>query len=395
MKTLGIVFSNIYDESLGDLTKHRTVASLPFGGRYRQIDFMLSNMVNSNITSVGIITKYNYHSLMDHLSTTSEWDLNRKNGGLHILPPFGTGNTNVYRGKIEALDGASKFIEGVNCEYVLLSDSNVLCNIDYQKVMDFHTKSGSDVTIIANRIQDSGEKYDLVLKVDGNQQNQVTDVLVNSAAKDDALCGMGMYLMKKNFLLEMIADSVAHGYYHFEKHFIQKYFMNGDIKMSAYEFKGIVLRNDSIPKYFQNNMKLLDEEVRDEIFNSKKPIYTKVRDEVPTHYGEHAEVNECMIADGCRIDGSVERSILFRDVSLGKNCVIRNSIIMQGTSIGENVIIENAIIDKNVIISNGTKLIGVESAPVIIKKGERIMSLSSSKKDKEVEVNRNEGFVCC
>ncbi|MGZ9586177.1 glucose-1-phosphate adenylyltransferase subunit GlgD [Paenibacillus marinisediminis] len=371
MKMLGIVFSNIYDEALGELTKHRTNASLPFGGRYRQIDFVLSNMVNSNISSIGVITKYNYQSLMDHLHLASEWDLNRKNGGLFILPPFGAGKRNVYKGKLEALHGAVSFINKINCDYVLISDSNVLCNINYQPVLESHLKSGADITVIANHEvpELSNQKKDLVLKV---EHGEVTEALINYTYTSDMYCGMGMYVMEKSFLLQIIEDSVARGYYHFEKEFLQRRFSENKLKMNVYEFTDTVLRNESTYSYYKNSLKLLDESVREEIFNSERPIYTKVRDEVPTHYLDSTKVIDCLIADGCRIDGTVENSVIFRDVTFEQESVVRNSIVMQGTHIGKGAHIEYAIIDKNVHISDGVTLIGVESSPVIIKKGERI-----------------------
>lgn len=371
MKMMGIIFSNIYDEIMGELTKNRTLASLPFGGRYRQIDFILSNMVNSNISSVGVITKYNYQSLMDHLHLCSEWDLNRKNGGLFILPPYGTGRSDIYRGKLEALYGVTKYINMTNSEYVLIAGSNVLCNIDFQPVLVSHIKSGADVTVIGNHQipEHVNQKCELVFQ---KEEGEITDVMVKSAFTEDMVCGMGMYIMKKDYLLNLIEDSMTHGYTHLEKDFIQKRFMKHKLKVNLYVFDGMVLRNDDIPMYFKNNMKLLDERVRQDLFDTKSPIYTKVRDEVPTRYGESAVVNDSLIADGCRIDGYVENSILFRDVTIEKGCVIRNAIIMQGTHISEGATIQHTIVDKNVKISKHVALIGAETSPVIVKKGEVI-----------------------
>lgn len=369
MRMVGIVFSNIYDATMGELTKRRTVASLPFGGRYRQIDFVLSNMVNSDIASIGVITKYNYQSLMDHLSSSSEWDLNRKTGGLYILPPFSTGHTGIYRGKIEALYGALSFLKGNKDEYVLLCDSPIICNIDYDKVLDEHIKSKKDITVIANRAAKKS-KYDLVLDTEKN--NKVVGIAVDATAAKDSLIGMGMFIMKREELIDVIEDSVSRGLYHFEKDFLQKKFMDKKISINVYEFSDYVLRNRDVVSYYENNLKLMDEDVRNSLFNVKRPIYTKVRDEVPTRYGNQAKVDDCIVADGCTIHGNAENSVIFRDVRIGKGSIVKNSIIFQGTSIGENAIVENAIIDKDAKITDGTTLIGAKTAPIIINKNETV-----------------------
>lgn len=371
MKMIGVIFSNIYDASLGELTKHRTLASLPFGGRYRQIDFVLSNMVNSNISTVGVITKYNYQSLMDHLGSCSEWDLNRKNGGLFILPPFGSGQTNVYRGKIEALHGALTFLQKAKSDYVVMSDSNILCNIDYENVLKAHIKSEADITIVANHEEAKfeGECQELVID---DKDGVVTDITIETTFDKTQFCGMGMFMMKRQFLIDLIKDSVAHGFFHFERDFLQRQFLKENVKLNVYEFKHSVLRNRSVNDYFHNNLKMLDDTVRQEIFMLENPIYTKVRDEVPTFFHEKAVVNDCLIADGCRLEGTVENSVIFRNVTIGKGCIVKNSVIMQGTVIGNGANVENAIIDKDVIITENRTLIGAENAPIIIQKGEKI-----------------------
>ncbi len=371
MKAIGIIFSNIYDATMGDLTKHRTMASLPFGGRYRQIDFVLSNMVNSNISTIGVITKYNYQSLMDHLGSCSEWDLNRKNGGLYILPPFGTGHTSIYRGKLEALYGAVTFLEKVDAEYVVMCDSTTLCNIDFNKVRKAHIKSGADVTVVANREKPDPQhlKHDLVLKTEGNK---VIDLTIDNTYDESVFCGMGMFVLERQRLLKAIYDSIAHGLYHFERDYLQRQFLAHRLTINVYPFEDVVLRNSDIPTYFRNNRLLMYDEIRNGIFHEDAPIYTKVRDEVPTFYGETAVVNNCLIADGCTINGTVENSILFRDVTIEKGAVVKDSIIMQGSCVCENADISYTILDKDVLITPERTLMGSETTPLIINKEERV-----------------------
>lgn len=369
MKMIGVIFSNIYDASLGDLTKYRTLASLPFGGRYRLIDFTLSNMANSQISTVGIITKYNYQSLMDHLGSCAEWDLNRKNGKVVFLPPFATGVRNVYQGKLEALYNATDYLRRADGEYVIMSDANNLCNLDYKNVLDSHVKSGAKVTVVANREKPKSPDMTqgLVLRVDAD--NMVTDVAIDSTYTHSNLLGMGIYVIEKQYLITVVENAIAHGYFDFEKDFLQKYFMRGDITINVYEFKRHVLRNRDVVSYFQNNQELLKEEILDDIFDPSNPIYTKVHDEVATYYDERAIVNDCLIADGCRIEGTVENSIISRKVVIEEGAVVKNSVIMQGTIIKKGADIEYCILDKDVEISAGRTLIGAETAPCIIQKG--------------------------
>ncbi len=366
MKTMGIIFSNIYDSSLGELANHRTVASIPFGGRYRQIDFILSNMSNSGVYNVGIITKYNYRSLMDHLGSVDDWDLKRKNEGVVMIPPFSSGNMGVYKGKLEALYSAFEFINNPLYDYVVISDSTILCNIDFRNAIESHIKSGADVTVICNREKDTDQKHPLIIYAD--KKNNVESVLVDSFVSENTYVGMGMFIMKRETLVKVLEESHAMGYVHFERDYLQRLFNLSKLKISVFEYKGYVLRNEDIKSYFKNNMMLLDEEVRKGLFG-KNTIYTKVRDEIPSFFGEGAEVSDSLIADGCKIYGDVYRSILFRDVTVEKGAVIKNCIVMQGTKIGKNTKLECVIIDKNVKVSDNAELKGTSEHPFIVKKG--------------------------
>ena len=370
MKTMGIIFSNIYDSTLGELTNHRTVASLPFGGRYRQIDFVLSNFSNSGIYKVGLITKYNYRSLMDHLGSAADWDLRRKNEGLVILPPFASGHTGVYKGKLEALYSAAEFIDNPNYEYVVVSDTTVLCNMDLRPAVEQHIKSGANVTVISNKETTiTNKKHPLIMTAD--KRGRVQSMLLDSAADENSYVGMGMFIIKRELLVSVINDAHAKGLVHFEKDYLQKYFNEGKLKVSVYDFKGVVLRNENIKSYYANNMSLLNEKVRNGLF-AKNPIYTKVRDEMPTFYGMGSKIANCLMADGCKLHGEVSDSILFRNVTVSEGAVVSGSIVMQGAKIGKNAKLDCVILDKNVTVREGVELKGTPEHPVIIKKGETV-----------------------
>lgn len=372
MKMSGIIFSNIYDTSLGELTAHRTVASMPFGGRYRFVDFVLSNMVNSGINNIGVITKYNYQSLMDHLGGGTEWDLNRKNANLFILPPFGTGVTNVYRGNLEALSNALTFLNTTKPDYVLMCDTTVICNIDFDLALTSHIESGADITVIANsEIKDyECDNNDFIIETDDN--GKVTDISIGYMPDSNHLVGMGMFIIGRKTLINIITNFVSRGLYSFEKDYLLSRFNEKAIYINAYKFEGTVLRNHNTLSYFKNSFKLTDAKVRDNIFKGDTPIYTKIRDEIPTYYSDGSVVNDCIIADGCQIFGKVENSVLFRDVVVEKGAVIKNSIIMQGTRVGADAHIEYAIIDKDVTISPSSTLIGASTVPVTVYKGKTV-----------------------
>ncbi len=372
MNMAGIIFSNLFDENFGLLTKNRTVASIPFGGRYRLIDFILSNMSNSSVNNIGIITKYNYNSLMDHLGSFSSWDLNRKNGGIYLIPPFSMGRMKVYHGKIEALFSALPYLEKAGRDYVLLADSTVVCNIDFEKALASHKKSGKDLTIIANNVPvNESFHYPLLIETENKKVKHL--YLDYPKSQENALASMDIYIMDKEKLCKAIYDSASKGLHHLERDFFLPMFNSGKLSINVYEFKGRVLRNHSIKDYFKNNFDLIsDESLRDDIFSQERPIYTKVRDEVPTFYEKGSSVSDCIVADGSKISGHLENSVIFRDVKIKKGAFIKNSIIMQGSIIEEDCFIENTIVDKDVTISKGTRLEGAKNAPLILEKGERI-----------------------
>ena len=371
MKATGLIFSGMYNDGLDYLTRNRTVASLPFGGRYRQIDFVLSNMVNSGIHRIGVITKYNYQSLIDHLGSCQDWDLNRKRGGLTILPPFASSSSGGYRGKIEELRAAIPFLRRHEDDYVVLSDTDTICNIDIKKVLEQHVESGKDITIVASEVEENEKSAsELVLeKADGNN---VSALYLNYAAMKGQYSSIGMYVISRELLIEKVSALAARGFYHLERDFIQQSFNKGELNIGIYSHEGLAMKNRNILEYYNNSLAMKEEEVRNEIFRPSAPIYTTVRDEVPTYYGEDSEVTDCLIADGCKIYGKVDNSVLFRKIVIEKNAVVKNSVIMASCVIKEGAVVENAIIDKEATISSLRRIVGAPLSPMIVQKGEII-----------------------
>ena len=364
---MGIVMADNKDLRLNELTDFRSVQALPFGGRYRLIDFILSNMVNSGIINVGIATNINYSSLMDHVGSGAPWDLNRKIYGLFMLPPHVRGiGGNVSEDSIDQLYGVLTFLRRSRQEYVLLASGRTICNMTFDEALEKHIENDADITVIYH---DKKEKDDQltrgnVYEVDGN--GMVTGIEVQPRYPKTTLEGMGMFIIGRLKLIELIEDAYSRGSHDFVRDILISAIR--EHKVYGYEYKGFVGIIDSVKSYYENNMKLLEKEVRGEIFGAENRIYTKVKDQVPTQYGKEAEVSESLIADGCVIEGKVENSIIFRGVYIAKGAVVRNSIVMQNSVIEEKCDIENVIIDKECTLREAKRLVGQPNYPVILPK---------------------------
>lgn len=368
-QTLGIIFSNMHDDLLGELTAKRTTGSVPFGGRYRFIDFTLSNMVNAGIDDVGVVAKTSYQSLLDHLGNGKEWDLSRRNGGLHILPPFSNAHTGMYRGRMEALSNIKGYIQKSKAQYVIMTDCNVIANIDYTKIIDAHAKSDADITIAYKTMDLSAPEGETNLEFILNG-DEIVDITKNTQAVKGANVSLNISVMKRDFLLSMIEYCEKHNLYSFRRHILlakdRKYKING------YKFEGYAALIQTTQDYFDANMSLLKEEVRDDLFRKSRPVYTKVHDEMSVMYGLGSEVKNSLIADGCVIKGKVENCILSRGVEIGEGAVVRNCVLMQSTKVPDGCQLDYVITDKGVTITQGRNLCGYETYPIYIQKNKVI-----------------------
>jgi glucose-1-phosphate adenylyltransferase len=368
---LGLIFAENPEVSMGELTAKRALAAVPFGGRYRIIDFMLSNMVNSAITSVGITTPSNYQSLTDHLGTGKAWDMDRKHSGLFILPVKDVGDIpDKLRGGVDIIHGVKSYLTKSQPEYALVADCNTLCNIDYDKVFDYHMEQGADITLIYHKIDEIPDRQlKRHILLDVNDNGQVSDIHVYPAKQKTNKSYMHMFIIRKDLLMDLADDAVAHG-----KHLISKDIFLPQLsrlKFCAWEHTGVHLKIDDIKSFFNANLAILEKDLRDELFGLKTdmPIYTKVKDTVPTKYGKNAEVSNSIIADGCVIEGTVKNCILFRGVHVGKGASLENCIVMQNSQILDNCLLANVIFDKEVVLRSGKKLIGQDTYPMVIGKG--------------------------
>ncbi len=365
---LGIVFSNMHDYLVSEITAVRCMGSVPVGGRYRMIDFALSGLVNAGVENVGVVTKSNYQSLMDHLGGGREWDLSRRRGGLVILPPFGRAETGgMYRGRIEAFSGIMGYIRSSPGSYVLTSDCDIMANIDYDSFIKSHYESGADISVMYKKMQLTGEKDRDLNTFLLDSADIVRDMLINPEIKGEQNVYLNIMMISKELLERVVSNCFSRNLFSFEKDVLQA---GIDMyKIHAYEFTGHVGRIDSMRSYYTANMSLLGAQVRHALFPHDRLIYTKVRDEAPVKYGLDSNVSNSLIADGCIIEGDVENSLLFRGVKIAKGAKIRNSILMQSTEVGAGSGLDCVITDKNVVIKDNRQLMGFDTYPVYIAKG--------------------------
>jgi glucose-1-phosphate adenylyltransferase len=365
---MSVLFASDNENKLNELTIHRTTASLPFCGRYRLIDFILSNLVNSGITTIGIIARNNYNSLMDHLRMGRDWDLNRKNSGIAVFPPFVTNSSrDLYKSKIEALYSVADYIKWAKEEYVLITNGNIAYNFDFEKLYDYHIEKNADITMLTYKTTAAARR--VLPKVEKN--GRVSEIVLSaSLASKPVDVAMNVYLMKKSLLSELVRDSFNKGQSDFEKDILMA--KTSELKIFAYEASGFVAVIDDIKSYYYESMKLLCKNTRDELFDGDGSIYTKVKDSVPTIYGDKASVKNSLIADGCRINGSVENSILFRGVRIDEGARVANSIIMESGQILSNSNMSYVITDKNVIVKENRNISGFETYPIVIVKDKTV-----------------------
>ncbi len=372
MSAVGIIFSNVHDKNIHELTQMRTMASVPYGCRYRFIDFALSNMVNSGIQKVGVITQSNYQSLMDHIGNGKDWDLASRSGGIKILPPHITAFANSPRmstiSRLSGLVDSDHFLERCKEDYVVMSDCDVICNIDLRDLIDAHEKTGADITLAVKKVSLTQETCKKNVIITSDENGRATDISVypNKMVGEYDI-SLNIMVMKRDFLHSVILDSKAHGYVSFNSDIMAKNITR--YKIMTHRYDGYFACVSSLAEYYSCSMELLKPEVRNALFGIKdRPVLTKVRNSAPTRYGDTSSVKNSLIADGCVIEGTVENSIIFRGVKISRGTCVKNSIVMQDCEIGENVVLNCAVLDKNVVVRDCRVLSGHETKPFFAEK---------------------------
>jgi glucose-1-phosphate adenylyltransferase len=369
---MGIIFPNIYDEFVPELVSDRLMASIPFASRYRMIDFTLSNMVNSGIDNIAILVRKNYFSLLDHLGSGREWDLSRKNGGINIFPPYSQNTVGVYEGRIEALQSILAFLKEQKEKYVVMSNANLAANINLKEIIAEHIRSQADVTVVYKKepipksileAKDTSKNMCYTLELD--DEGRVTQMHINSQEPGIQNFSMNIYIIERELLIKHVQEAFLFGGRYLERDVLIPKMK--ELKIVGYEFTGYTARVESLKEYFDENMRLLDDDNLDALF-SESPIYTKIRDDNPTRYLGDARAENVMVADGCIIEGEVENSVLFRGVKIGKGAKVKNCILMQDTVVEAGANLEYIITDKVVTVTEDKVLKGNEEFPVYVPK---------------------------
>lgn len=367
-KTIGLV--NLHSEvSYKGLTENRPVASVSYLGRYGIIDFVLSNMSNSNLDAVGILIQSNPRSLFKHLGTGNEWNFNLKKGGISLLYNEQYANNLKYNHDINNLVENIAFIRDNAPDYVVIAPAHIITTMDYEEVVDAHIESGAEITVVYQHINNADESFigSDYLRLNGNK---VDEVKVNKGNKKERDISLETYVINASVLFELI-DYATHLSSFYGLRDTLSYLAD-ERTINAYEYKGYVRCIDSMEHYLEYSLEMLDLDVSTQVFKSNWPIYTRTNDTPPTKYKKHARVTKSFVANGAIIDGKVEGSIIGRGVEIGKGAVVKNSIIFSGSKIAEGAVLENVIVDKRVSVEKVTELTGTKTNPLYIKEGDVI-----------------------
>ena len=369
--TMGLILSGWKKPDLKELTYIRSASAIPIGGKYRAIDFTLSNMVNSGITNVGVLTQYSFRSLLDHLGSGKEWDLDRRTDGLFIFPPSLSDDSGWYRGSADAIYNNLSFLKRSNEEYVVISHGNGIFKMQLNEMLEYHKNKEADVTLAYRKMYDyNSDELSSMGIIQLDESSRVTDFQEKPLNPQTNLGSIGIYMIRRTLLISLLEECIAHGEYDLVKDiFIKKL---DKLRLYGFEFKGYWRNISSVKTYYRCNMEMLDPAIRQELFIDNGKIYTKVKDEAPAKYNEEAEVVNSIVADGCFIEGTVENSVLFRGVKVERGAVVRNSIVMQGSVIEQGASIEYVIFDKNVVMSRGKYLKGDINYPIVVGKNSKV-----------------------
>lgn len=364
---LGIINLTENDVDLGSLCQHRPVAMLPFAGRYRLIDFALSNMVNGGISSVGVFTGNKVRSVVDHLGAGQPWDLDRKINGLFTFSPTYSYNAPALRpGDLSLFYQNNAFIEYAKQEHLFFCKTYLVANIDLKKAYESFLDSNADITILYKKVHDPSNLYLGCDKILLDDQGAFKNIGTNLGMEDTFNLSLEMFFIKKGVYFDLFNEAIEKG----NANFLKQAIFNklDELKVSTFEFDGTVLCVDNVKNYHHANMQTLKPDIAHELFSKNGLIYTKVKDEPSTFYKNDAKVRNCFVANGCEIDGFVENSIIFRGVKIGKNCIVRNSIVMQKSVISENTHLNYVILDKRATVEKDVTLIGDPSNPFVSNK---------------------------
>ncbi len=373
---IGIIFANLHERNIPELTRNRTIGSVPFGCRYRLIDFTMSNMGNSGITDIRVVTQYNYQSLMDHIGSGKDWDLARRSGGIKVLPPNMRYNQNYLGGahsRLESLLGISASISHIKEDYVIMADCDGICNIDLNALLRDHIANNADITMMVKRQTMNGPLSDTATIITADENGRITDLAMNPKyAEGEQDVALNITVINTAYLQSVVQEAIAHGFTSLTRDIMMRNMNERNYRI--YRYDGAFATISSIEDYYATSMDLIrNAAFREALFGiERRPVLTKVRNSAPTRYTEGSCVKNSLIADGCTVDGTVENCILFRGVKIGRGAVVKNCILFQDTVVGENVFMNCVISDKNTVIRDGNVLSGHPQKPYYIGKNQML-----------------------
>lgn len=339
---------------LGILTQKVAKPAVPFGGKYRIIDFPLSNCNNSGIDTVGVLTQYKPLALNGYIGIGSAWDLDRMNGGVYVLPPFVKEQGGEwYKGTADAICQNSNFIEGFNPEYVLILSGDHIYKMDYSLMLEFHQDKKADATIAVIEVPWEEASRFGIMNTDGD--NRIIEFDEKPAEPKSNLASMGIYIFSWALLKKYLAEdeqdiSSTHDF----GHDIIPKMLADKRNLTAYPFKGYWKDVGTVESYWQANMDLLGEESELNMYDPKWRIYSANPPRPPHYTSATAKVRNSIISEGCLVLGEVENSVIFRDVYIGEGAKIKDSIIMSSVHIEDNVVIDKAIIGRKTVLKQGS-----------------------------------------
>ena len=370
MRAIGIVLAGGNNKAMKELTSRRAVAAMPVAGSYRSIDFALSNMSNSHIQKVAVITQYNARSLNDHLSSSKWWDFGRKQGGLYVFNPTITADNSVwYRGTADAIYQNIDFLKNSHEPYVVIASGDGVYKLDFAKVLEYHIEKKADVTVVVKELP-AGEDASRFGVVKMNQDMRITDFEEKPIEAEGNVVSTGIYIVRRRQLIELLEKAASEDRYDFVKDILIRY--KNIKRVYGYKLESYWSNISTVDAYYRTNMDFLKRDVREFFFNQYPDIYSKVDDLPPAKYNPGAEVKNSLVASGCIVNGTVENSILFKKVFVGNNCVIRNSVVLNDVYIGDNTVIENCIVESRDTIRSNCRYEGENGkVRIVVEKNER------------------------
>lgn len=368
MKALGIILAGGNSSRMQNLSDKRAISAMPVGCSYRSIDFALSNMTNSNVQTVAVLSQYNARSLNEHLNSSKWWNFGRKQGGLYVLTPtVTTGNSWWYRGTADAMWQNIDFLKERHEPYVIVASGDCVYKLDYNKVLDYHISKQSDITVVCVKHPEDDINRFGVVQLDVN--GQITGFEEKPMVAKSNIASTGVYVIRRRVLIELLERCNEEGRYNFVTDVLIRYM--GLKRIYGYVMEGYWSNIASVESYYQTNMDFLKKDVQDYFFRQEPQIYSKAYDLPPAKYNAGSDVKNSLIASGCIINSKVEHSVLFKKVFVGNNSVIKNSIILNGAYIGDNVHVENCIVESNETLLSGSTYIGKDKIRVVAENNNR------------------------